>query len=53
MKIALRLLKGWKYDVNNESEYTCDVCGAKLFAAPHGGLYCDWTHVEIIIDQEK
>lgn len=44
MKISLRLKIGWQYKVKNKSKETCDIDGAKLWIAPHGGIYCDKVH---------
>lgn len=44
MIINLRLKIGWKYKVKNKSKDTCDICKAKLWIAPHGGIYCDKIH---------
>ena len=48
MKISMRTAKGWSEKVENRSDTNCDRCGAKLFQAPHGGIYCDAIHTPTI-----
>lgn len=43
-KISLRTPNGWSYGFENGSKTNCDLCGAKLWIAPHGGIYCDAVH---------
>lgn len=53
MKIAIRIkhsitgVDSWKYKFENKSKRVCDICGSRLFIAPHGGIYCDAVHTEI------
>lgn len=42
--ISRRLENGWDYKLLNKSHTHCDVDGAKLWIAPHGGIYCDLVH---------
>lgn len=44
--ITLRREKGWSMPVKNKAGEKCDICGAKLWIAPHSGLYCDVVHGE-------
>jgi hypothetical protein len=32
----------WK-DLRNQDWERCDLCGDRLWVAPHGGIYCDRT----------
>lgn len=43
MKIQLRTQSGWA-EFENAAEERCDIDGAKLWIAPHDGLYCDRLH---------
>jgi len=43
-KITLRTAKGWSKPVENKQRTICDLDGARLFQAPHGGIYCDKIH---------
>ena len=41
--ISLRTATGWRKQ-ENISKNHCDIDGAKLWIAPHGGVYCDCVH---------
>lgn len=41
--ISLRIKSGW-IKTQNKGKDTCDTCSAKLWIAPHGGIYCDREH---------
>ena len=52
MRLVLRLQNGWSTPVQYLREQhaqvkagVCPDCGAKLWVAPHGGVYCDAVHV--------
>lgn len=49
--ISLRIKEGW-VRVENQQKFNCDVCGKRLWIAPHGGLYCDEVHSKEIIGKE-
>lgn len=42
--ISLRVPGGWRYHVPNKDRHTCDLDGARLWEAPHGGIYCNEVH---------
>ena len=44
MEIYLRIPKGWSKPVENRSQKTCDLCGAKLWIGPDNQIYCDQHH---------
>ncbi len=44
MKIAKRLKHGWTPTMQNKSKTHCDDCGARLWIAPHNGIYCNAVH---------
>jgi hypothetical protein len=44
MKIYLRISKGWSRPVDNRSEETCDLDGARLWIGPGNQIYCDQEH---------
>lgn len=44
-KIFRRTRTGWTGKIENKGKDTCDDCGARLFQAPHGGVYCDKVHL--------
>lgn len=46
--ISLRTPNGWRDHVPNESGTHCDLDGAELWQAPHGGIYCNRVHVEAL-----
>lgn len=41
--ISLRTRTGWT-KTKNKGKETCDIDGARLWVAPHGGVYCDREH---------
>ncbi len=43
MQISIRTPLGWQKKRNRDTK-TCDACGAPLFIAPHGGVYCEESH---------
>lgn len=45
MNISLRTPTGWSAKVPNTSFTHCDIDGARLYIAPHGGIYCDKVHI--------
>lgn len=46
MKIAFRLPAGWSPYIKIKKTDKCPVCQAKLWQAPHGGVYCNEEHTE-------
>jgi len=44
MQVYLRIPKGWSKPVENPSQETCDLCGAKLWIGPGKQIYCDRLH---------
>ena len=44
--ISLRTKDGW-VKCPNKQKHHCDIDGAKLFRAPHGGVYCDRVHTVV------
>lgn len=60
MKISFRTIDGWS-EVQNHNvmmsngKFLCPYmsCGAKLYSAPHGGIYCDKVHKGIATVEPK
>lgn len=44
MDIQVRTKTGWRKSTSKKNR--CSECGAKLWIAPHGGLYCNYLHSE-------
>lgn len=50
MIIEMMTEYGWK-PADNESECSCDLCGAGLLIGPGGGLYCQEMHGVAVMEE--